>query len=104
MGYWVTRVVEYLLGAALAQGSLYRGFLEGGSEEGVQGQGLREGSPDLWSTCVRKHRGSSPEKKIYLRNIVSCIYLFWDSGVTISWAESKIAGFNLSRSEGASLA
>ena len=70
-----------------------------------RGQGLREDPPDLRSTCVRKHRGSSPERKIYLRNIVLYIYLFWEfRGAYYSWAESKIAGFNLSRSEGARLA
>ena len=58
-----------------------------------RGQGLREDPPDLRSTCVRKHRGSSPEKKIYLRTIVSRIYLFWEfRGAYYLGFESKSPG------------
>ena len=68
------------------------------------GQGLRERPPELWPTCVRKHRGSCPEKEINKSNGTVLCLPVRDSGMHISWAESKIAGFSLSRSEGANLA
>ena len=67
-----------------------------------RGQGLREDPPDLWPPCVRKHRGTSPEKKINLRTIVSRNLPVWEvRGKYYLGFESKIAGFHLSRSEGA---
>ena len=70
-----------LLGTSSALHSLKAANIVASWKEGVRrgcGQGLQGIAPDLRSTCVWKHRGSSPEKKIYLRTIVLRIYLFWE--------------------------
>ena len=65
MGKWATGFTwgaEYLLRAALSQGSINQGFLKEGVEE-VRGQGLQgQRHPDPPATCVRKHLWSGPAK------------------------------------------
>ena len=97
-----------LLGTSSALHSLKAANIKASWKEGVTrspGQGVREHPPDLRPTCVRKHRGSSPER-IFNKSNGNCSVFTCSGfqGCILLGFESKIAGFNLSRSAGVRLA